>query len=180
MKDIVCGIKINPLLWYVGGGASWELNHYGGITFSHEDGTEGKKVFTTSQVFLNREIWGLDATRLYDRKIISSLAFEELFEDALRHYVDVAERLLNLNPPLIVEAGAVEVSNFTLIRPSHFPSSREWGKIYSNEIKSRHTLSSLEKQAVDKILLAIFEDFFDAFSVKRPENFRNFPVNKKK
>jgi hypothetical protein len=176
VKNIVFGIKINPLLNYVGGGASWELNKYGGITFSYADVAEGKKVFTTSQVFLNREIWGLDATHLYDRKIVSPLAFEKLFDDALRHYLDVAGKLLNLNPPIIVEAGAVEVSNFTLIRPSYFPSQREWGKIYDKEIKSRHTLSSIEKQAVDKILLAIFEDFFDAFGAKRPENFRNFPA----
>jgi len=176
VKDIVYGIKINPLRRNFGGGASWELNHYGGITFSYEDGAEGKKVFTTSQVFLNREIWGLDATLLEGSKIIPSLAFEELFEYALRHYVDVAEKLLNLNPPLLVEAGAAEVSNFTMVRPSHYPSRRNWGEIYSNEIKSRHTLSSLEKKAVDKILLAIFEDFFDAIGVKRPENFRNFPA----
>ena len=106
------------------------------------------------------------------------MAFEKLFEDTLRHYVDVAERLLNLNPPLLVEAGAAEVSNFTMLGPSYYPDRRDWGNIYSNEIKSRHTLSSLEKQAVDKILLAIFEDFFDAIGVKRPENFRNFPSKK--
>ncbi|MGD8499772.1 MAG: hypothetical protein PVJ86_03950, partial [Phycisphaerales bacterium] len=174
VKDIVYGIKINPLHSQLYTGASWKLNRYGGITFSHIDGAEGKEVFTTSQVFLNREIWGLDATLLDGSKIIPIMAFEELFEDALRHYVDVAKTQLNLNPPLLVEAGATEVNNFTMSRPSHY----HLGKIYSNEIKSRHTLRSLEKQAVDKILLAIFEDFFDAVGVKRPENFRNFPAKK--
>lgn len=180
VKDIVCGINIFPLRTNVYNGASWERNRYGGITFSHIDGAEGEKVFATSQVFLNREIWGLDATLLYGSKIIPSLAFEELFEYALRHYVDVAERLLKLNPPLLVEAGAAKVSNFTMSRPNYYPSRRNWGEIYSNEIKSRQTLSSVEKQAVDKILLAIFENFFDAIGVKRPENFRNFPAKEKK
>jgi len=49
-------------------------------------------------------------------------------------------------------------------------------KTYDNEIKSRHVLTSLKKEAVDKILLAIFEDFFDAVGATRPENYRNFPA----
>jgi hypothetical protein len=179
VKDIIYGVNISPLQSNLYIGASWERNRYGGITFSHINVAEGKKVFTTSQVFLNREIWGLDATFFHgSKKIISIMAFEELIEDALRHYVDVAEKRLNLNPPLLVEAGAAEVNDFTMVRPSHYPTRRNLGRIFSNEIKSRHTLKSLEKTDVDKVLLAIFEDFFDAIGVKRPDNFRNFPAAK--
>ena len=70
VKDIVFGINILPLQSHGFKGFSSRRNRYGGITFSHIDGAEGKKVFTTSQVFLNREIWGLDATFLDGDKII--------------------------------------------------------------------------------------------------------------
>lgn len=93
----------------------------------------------------------------------------------MRHYVDVAEKLLKLKPPLLVEAGATEVNNLTMILGNNY-FGRTLGQIYNNEIKYRHTLSSLKKQEVDKILLSIFEDFFDAAGEKRPENYRNFPA----
>lgn len=74
-----------------------------------------------------------------------------------------------------MEAGAAEVNNFTMILGNNY-FGRPLGQIYNNEIKYRHTLISLKKQAVDKRLLFIFEVFFDAAGEKRPENYRNFPA----
>lgn len=174
IKDIVFGIKINPLRRDVGDGAGWERNRFGGITFSNEKGPDGNNNFTTSQIFPNREIWGLDETLLSGKKFIPSVAFEELYESALRHYLEVAEKLLSLEPPLIIEAGATAVKDFTMAMPNTYLDGY-WGPIYNDEIKSRHILESLKDNYVNKILLAIFEDFFDAVGESRPVNFRGFP-----
>jgi len=67
IKHIVFGIKINPLGGPVGGGASWEMNQFGGITYSYKE-REGINLFTMSQVFINREIWGLNPSPLSRQK----------------------------------------------------------------------------------------------------------------
>lgn len=174
VKDIVYGIKISPLRSFVGTGSSWERNSFGGITYSYETSENGKNIFTTSQVFLNREIWGIDATLLSGYNSIPSIELEILFEKALKHYIDVAEKLLSLKPPLITEAGATAVNGFTIEMPNSY-FKRHWGPIYNDDIKSRHILTSLNVNYVDKILLKIYEDFFDAVGERRPENFRGFP-----
>jgi hypothetical protein len=170
-KDIAFGIKIEPLNNKVGKGASWDLNSYGAITFTYPDFSENGKVFTTSQIFLNREIWGLDTVLLHGSKSIPIRYVEEVFEYALRHYLYVAEHLLQLRPPIVVEAGAAEVRGSRMILDNNYFRQL----VHDNEIKSRHVLNNFEKQTVDAILLAIFEDFFDAAGEKRPVNFRGFP-----
>lgn len=179
IKDIVFGIKINPLRRGIGDGASWARNRYGGITYSYEKHSDGRNIFTSSQVFLNREIWGLDATLLSGEKTIPSVAFEKMYESALKHYLDIATDLLQLEPPFIIEAGATGVTGYTMAMGSNY-LDRYWGPIYHDDIKSRHVLGSLDLKEMDKILLLIFETFFDAVGESRPENFRGFPENIKK
>lgn len=174
VKDIIFGIKINPLRAFVGGGASWEMNRFGGITYSHEE-REGINLFTLSQVFTNREIWGLDATLLSGRTTIPMGTLEELYEAALKHYLDVATKLMDIKPPFIIKAGASGIVRFSLGwgRESYVESNRE--PIYQDEINSRQVLGNLKEEEVNKVLLGIFENFFDAVGEHRPKNFRGFP-----
>lgn len=181
VREIVYGIKIPPLRKNVGGGASWELNEYGGITYSEEKEEEDENTlfenifhFTTSQVFLNREIWGIDATMLSGQKTIPSFAYEEMFEAALGNYLEVAISHLQMTPPFIIEAGAADIKGFTMAMGSDY-IDRYWGPIQQNEIRSRHILQSMSKEDMDIVLLSIFEDFFDAVGMKRPQRFRDFP-----
>ena len=171
IKDIIYGIKIKPLRKNVGTGESWEANRFGGLTFSYEKETDVRNCFTTSQVFANREIWGIDATLLSYGEYIPSGAFEELYKSALRHYLEVSKNLMNIKPPLIIEAGATSVKNFTMA----MPYNKYWGPIYDNEIKLRRKLESFNDEDVDALLLAIFEKFFDAAGERRPEKYGGFP-----
>jgi len=169
-KEIAYGIKIQPLRQFVGGGASWGLNQYGAITYSFRVESEGADLLTSSQVLLNREIWGLDATLLSGDRLFPSVAFEELYETGLSHYLQVAQNLLQLMPPLYIEAGASGVADFRMGM-----NGRYVGRVFGDEIKSRKRLQSFDAEEVKRVLLAIFEDFFDAFGEKRPKNFRGFP-----
>lgn len=170
IKEIVSGINISPLRQNVGSGSSWDLNRYGGITYSWV----GKHLFTTSQVFHNREIWGTDITMLTSG-VIPANAFEELFDKGLRHYIKVASSLLALIPPFMVEAGAVGVDGFYMVSRIAALKDERFGPIHNPEIKSRHKLEGLSSQNVDHLLVSIFEDFFDAAGERRPPQFRGFP-----
>jgi hypothetical protein len=171
IKDILYYIKISPFRTGIGGGAGWERNRFGGLTFSYEEGPDGRRMFTTSQVFPNREIWGLDATLLSGPKTIPSIALEELIESALKHYLDVSTKLMGLEPPFLIEAGASGVRGFTMA----MGSDRYGGPIFQDSVKSRHELGNAGQNDVNEVLLAIFEDFFDAVGEARPKNFRGFP-----
>ena len=97
------------------------------------------------------------------------------YQGALKRYLRVAENLLSLKPPFIVEAGATGIKGFTMAMPNADYNRGYGGVIHDDDIKSRHTLGSLKNGDVNSVLLAIFEDFFDAAGENRPENFRGFP-----
>jgi len=147
-------------------GTSWARNDYGGIRYLDADGERA-----SSQIFFNREIWGLNATTLLDEaKVFPMEYIEPLYTKALKHYVEVAQKSLGLTPPLYVEAGASGVAGFS-IRPGRHQKDQA----FKNEITSRQTLSVFDEKEVSRVLVSIFEDFFDAFGKKRPDNFRSFP-----
>ncbi|NGX58594.1 MAG: hypothetical protein K940chlam3_01501 [Chlamydiae bacterium] len=171
IKDIIFGIKIKPLRQSGFDGASWDRNAYGGITYSFA----GQDLFTTSQIFPNREIWGLDTTLLAREKTIPSFSFEELFESGLKHYLEVAKGRLRLKLPLIIEAGAVGVKGFKMEMGNAFRPDYLWGPIHQSEIRSRHMLMRWSVKDVNQLLLDIFKDFFGAVGERRPNHFRGFP-----
>ncbi len=180
IKDLIYGIKIHPLRDIAGDGACWDLNSYGGITYSYkiEDGIGS--LLTSTQVFPGRELWGVDATRLAPEvqipgeKHIPIDALEKTLEVALHHYIDFGKKSLGYQSPLIVEAGAVGVEDYFI--PIELPGyPLEMGEpIIKPEIKSRHTLKEMSKEAINSVLLAIFEDFFDATGKHRPKGYRGF------
>lgn len=172
ISDLIYGIKIRPLRDGRGGGAMHERNPYGGMTFSSND--KGK-LLTSTQIFPNREIWGIDGTILSgEKKYIPSFAFEMVIESGLRHYLEFGQKYLKLECPLIIEAGSSDVAGFKMAMGDQY-MDRYWGPIMNPDIRSRHDLRDFTKKAIDGVLLKIFEDFFDAVGVKRPEHFRNFP-----
>ncbi len=175
ITDIVYGINLKPLAQHVGDGACWGRNRYGGITYSFTHVADAGHILTSSQIFHNREIWGIDATFIYaSKRCFSSVAFEQKLDTGLRHYLHVARERLNLGSPLVVEAGAVGVEGFRMVMPSdNLPSL--WGPVYAPEVKSRQILRSFEDSEINRVLLKIFEDFFDAVGEHRPLNFRGFP-----
>lgn len=177
LVDLVRGINISPLRLRTGGGASWARNRHGGITYSFLPMPDGELAFTSTQVFPSREIWGLDATLFrHQKEWIREDLLEEVLEEALNHYLEVGRERLGLNAPLEVEAGAAHVKGLRMVvgdlgRPLG-------GPIYQEEIQSRHTLGSFDRKDVNLVLLAIFEDLFDAVGERRWEGFRGFPPEK--
>ena len=163
INQLIYGIKLTPLGDTRYGGSK-DRNKYGGMTYDSERPENGE-LFTSSQIFENRELWGIDATVFdEDEKYIASEACEQVLCNGLWRYIEFATDYLQLVPPVIIEAGACRVKGFRLATRDN-PRA---GRIVKNEICVRQTLVSFEAAAVERTLLAIFEKFYDAAGIVRP------------
>lgn len=172
--DAVSHALVGPLEH--GRGHSSARNRFGGIVYNG-DYDEGV-LHSTTQVFLNRELWGIDATLLAhqaDAPAIPPALVEQTLLNGLREYRNFARDRLGVTPPVRVEAGATNVKNsyFVMERTNYFDSL--WGPVHRQHIEWAGTLNSWEDEELDRVLLAIFEEFFDASGHARPQGFNRFP-----
>ena len=175
LADLAYGIKIPPLYINYGEGACHGRNRYGGITYSYEVNDGKASLQTSTQIFHNRELWGIDSILLQIKeKTIPSIGYERVLDMALRAYLQFGREYLGYECPLIVEAGAAQVEGYHMVMGNGY-TGRLWGPILRPQIRSRQTLESTDDKDVDSVLLTIFEDFFDATGKRRPVGFRNFP-----
>lgn len=172
IADLVFGIQLRPLNADGVKGGCHGRNSFGGLTYDFEQDGDRGWIITSSQIFFNRELWGID-TAIFDEgtKFIPSQAFERVLDSGLRRYVQFAVEKLEIESPVTVEAGISRVKDYRMA----MGGGVFWGPIYKLDIQSRHELRSLEVSEIDRVLLAIFEEFFDATGKHRPANFRGFP-----
>jgi len=173
--DLIYGIKLPPLNSHTGDGGYHGRNKHGGMTFSFVI-EEGQGILLTStQIFRNRELWGIDSTLLTEKKLIPSGAYERVLTSGLQSYLIFGEERMEYKCPLIIEAGAAGVEGYHMAMGTDY-NNRNWGPITLPEIRSRHELVDTNQESVNSVLLKIFEDFFDAVGTHRPVNFNGFPV----
>lgn len=172
IEDLLYGIKVRPLHHGLGGGESFERNRYGGMTFSYG---ENHELLTSTQLFFNREIWGIDTVTLESRNYIPSGIYERVLYRALHNYLAFGEKHLGLEYPLIIEAGASRVEGMKMAMPDEYMREEYSGEIFHPEIGCRHVLKENTNEAIDAVLLDLFSDFFGAVGKKRPQNFNGFP-----
>jgi hypothetical protein len=164
-----------------GGGYSSGRNRFGGIVFNgnYEEGA----LKSTTQVFLNRELWGIDATILAHQvvmrnktilSVIPPALVEQMFLESLREYSTFARDRLGVTPPVRVVAGATNVRDFYIPMDAGY-IERFWGPVHRQHIEYAGTLNSWEDNEVDRVLLELFEMFFDACGRARPPGLNGFP-----
>jgi hypothetical protein len=112
--------------WNSIGGWSVERNTFGAIVFqTHSDG----KLYNFSQLFLSREIWGVDARILNadfhqeirerwgspsDRSWVASGYIEKEFTRAVQNYLSFAETHLLIPSPVSIEAGLIGIKGYAI------------------------------------------------------------------
>ncbi len=176
ISDLIKTFKVTPLPSCMHSDASYERNKYGGLTFTFIEEDGSVSLLASTQIFRNRELWGINSTLLSEGKCIPSRDYENVLSVGVCNYVNYAEKLLGYKCPFIVEAGAAGVEGFRMaMSPDYF--DRYWGPITLPEIRSRHELVDAKQESIDSILLKIFEDFFDATGTPRPQGFNGFPAN---
>ncbi len=171
LGELVYGIKVPPLHTGVGGGQCHGRNKYGGITYSYETTGDRYSLLSSTQIFRNRELWGIDGVSLKRGEHIPIALIERVLRKAIRCYLKFGVEHLKYNAPLVVEAGAASVGKFHLLM-----DRRQWGPIIQSEIRHRQVLMSTEPKEIDAATLAIFQEFFDAAGIRRPEEFGGFPA----
>lgn len=166
-------LRLDPL-YYRPTGASFEANEYGALVFdaNYDQGT----ILLGAQLFLNREIWGFNATLLDpdERKGIPTLAVERTLAAKLPQYLEFARSKLGVAAPVRIEGGASGIRGYAIYMPSNY-IEREWGPIQDDRISWSGTLVSFDPAEVDAALLNIFDAFFDAGGVRRPTGLYKFP-----
>jgi hypothetical protein len=138
----------------------FDRNVFGALVF---ESPEDKKLFHFTQLFLSREIWGVDAKSVNADCIlyrfenqpgayIANGYVENCFVNALRNYLAFARDHLKLPIPLRVEAGLVGIKGY----PITVSSFNIAGKSLRDSISWQAEVSSYDKPAWE-----ILEPFFD-------------------
>ncbi len=176
ISDLLDEHKLSPLRFGITGLPLHERNKYGGIIFSYKMGAGSRRLLNSTQIFRNRELWGINSMLLAEDKKIHSASYEKVLSAGLRNYVNFAEKQLGYKCPLIVEAGAAGVEKYRMVMGPNY-IDQYLGPINLPKIQSRYELVDTNQKSVDSILLKIFNDFFDATGTRRPQGLNGFPVN---
>lgn len=152
-------------------GYSTDRNKYGAINYEYKGHGD---LLATTQVFKNREIWGVEAYAInagkyrdYGFDFLPIGAFESGLDRSLRQYLEVASDRFDYTGRIHVEAGLVNVKNLKLGMPQRYTPDY-WGPIYKDVIVQT-TVDNNEAENVNVALLEIFETVFDTAGAKRPD-----------
>jgi len=141
-------------------GWGFDRNEFGAIAFQTP---ENGKLFNFTQLFLSREIWGVDAESLNADRIlqwpvnekrpyIANTHLENCYVSALGNYLAFAQNHLKLPLPLHVEAGVVGVKGY----PISLNAVHIGGKSLRDSISWHADVDSYEKPP-----WVILDPFFD-------------------
>lgn len=149
-------------------------NKYGTITYA--GGSSGKLISAT-QVFKNREIWGVEAFILkpkdeYDFNFVPTKAFEEGIAKSLNTYLEIAYNRFNYTDIVHIETGLINVEGFKLAMPPKYVD-RFWGPLFGN-VSVQATVKKNDPETVNAALKKIYEAVFDEAGAERPKKLYGF------
>lgn len=146
-----------------------ERNEFGAIVYST---IHREKLYHLTQLFLSKEIWGIDARALNANylktlearysEIINVGYVEEYFTEALQDYLSFAKNQLKLHPPLKIKAGLTGVKNYQLIS-----NEKIIGRMLNDAISWDKEIASYEIPAYE-ILAPFFDRIWEECGATRP------------
>lgn len=161
----------------IGDGRSRDRNLHG--TIIHASNKEKGLIWSATQLFRSKEIWGFDASLLRNsrdreefKNVIPSKTLKEIIVSPVRRYLDAAERLLKYDPPIMVEVGASNVSGLSIGIDTRFDGPL--GPILRKDICKKCELLDYQESTINKCLREVFEEFFDAANSEIPKEFSAF------
>jgi len=178
-KDIMSSGEIRPFGSYASG-YSYGRNKFGGIAVWPQD----EKVRTFTQLFKNREIWGID-TLTIDKKsnmerVNKSFGYfpcsllEESFLFTLASYLKFCHQVINLPLPLKIIAGATNVEGFKMAAPQGMdfgPLEKFGGEVVEKHILYEGQIDNYEDKP-ETILRPFFEKLWEETGLERPDKDR--------
>ncbi len=155
-------------------GYSFLRNEHGAFCYHSVDG----KVLTLTQLFLNKELWGIDAASIDKQRLIrqnvSGVNFgffsrgelEEIFLSAIENYLKFARDILQLPLPLKIIAGATDVEGYKMLTHNQFEPFA--GRVCDRNIVWESEVNDYNLEPI-KILRPFFEHVWEACGLKRPD-----------
>ena len=153
-------------------------NTYGAITIEPRS-NNGGEIKASTQVFVNGEIWGFTPKLLcsdQNGNYVPGPLFESIYHNALHSYISFMVNNLKISPPYTIEAGVVGIQRLQIIVGPNL--NNRVGPFYQNEMKIRVVLNAATEEAIDKVLLSIFEELYRVSGYPRPEGLYGFPATK--
>jgi hypothetical protein len=156
-------------------GWGFDRNLFGAI--SSEPLEEGN-LYHFTQLFLTREIWGVDARVLNadhirkqlqgwiqddSKRYIPSGYIAEHFVKGLQNYLEFARSKLQLNPPLRIEAGLIGIKGYSIA----IGHSRIVGKALQDQVVWRGEVLSYETPPWE-VLAPFFDQVWENCGIERP------------
>lgn len=152
-------------------------NKHGACVYSYENIGGMKEIYIITQLFLNKELWGIDAGMInrsrqkeikpdWDFGWIPSAAFEIFFSNGLKNFIAFAKNVLNLPTPLKIIAGATSIQGYKMIVRNDFNPIQ--GHIHQDNLVWTGAIENYENN-IDDILKPCFEYFWDAFGLNRTD-----------
>lgn len=155
-------------------------NRYGGFVCAYREG----KVRAFTQLFRNRELWGLDAylidkTGLMDRAGVNFGFFpcstvENAFIQTLSSYLPFCRDVLKIPLPMKFIAGATRVKGYRMAAPRNMgfgDTERFAGDVVDDSIVYEGQILDYESDST-KILRPFFDHLWDECGLSRPDNER--------
>ena len=155
-------------------GWGYSRNQFGAIAY--ESPHEGK-LYNLTELFLTREIWGVDAWAVNKRHCeeftgkpggyIPSTYVERLYADTLTNYLRFAQHTLNLPTPLHMESGLVNVKGYPIaleqgMHGQFLQSNVVWQGFITNY-----------STPVDQLLDPFLSFMWQKCGLSRPDRFRD-------
>lgn len=158
-------------------GFSRGRNQYGAFTVAHDK----EKVLSVTQVFCNREIWGIDADSIDKKGIMDWMkvdfgyfpcsGIEDWFIQTLSAYLPFCRDTLELPLPLTFIAGATRVKGYKMIAPNgmHFNGIEKFaGRVVDDHILYEGEIADFDSDP--KVLLRpFFEKIWEECDLQRPD-----------
>jgi len=169
--EIVRATRIGPMSMRHSDGYFDGRNKYGAIDILLD--TQANTILSATQIFRNREIWGIDRTLLKDGteinsdvRYLPSIAIENVYKSALSRYLKTAKESLGLQTPIVMIAGATGVEGFRMAVQNHF--DRFSPPIFSPNIEFSAEINSYDQDA-STILLPFFQRLWEECGIQRPD-----------
>ncbi len=137
--------------------------------------TDEALIGAISQLHLNKEIWGVETSILSQAAanaqqrvgsnymVIPTRLVKDIFIKALKEYIAFSSDKLQLNPPLIIIAGIVNIEGYCLALLNNEYSS----PILDSAITKEILIDNLETP-VEEILKPFFDSIYDAVGLTQP------------
>lgn len=147
-------------------------NKYGAFVYYSVNG----KVLVLTQLFLNGELWGIDALTIDKQRLmehsginvgfIPCIVFEKTFVKALGLYLKFANEILKLPVPLKIIAGATDIKDYKMSTTNRFQELD--GYVVNNDIVWEGEINDLNLKPT-KILRPFFDFVWEECGLDRPD-----------